>query len=50
MSEYRVMHINGAYQIQKKYYGKWETIGEFDDVESAKKMVRDLRKDKYATV
>lgn len=44
MSEYRVMHDNGCYQIQKKYYGKWETIGEFDDVESARKMVNDLRK------
>lgn len=43
MSEYRVMHIEGAYQIQRKYYGKWETIGEFDDINSAKKMVKDLR-------
>ena len=46
MSDYRVMHIEGAYQIQRKYYGKWETIGEFDDINSAKKMVNDLRKDK----
>lgn len=44
MSEYRVMHIDGTYQIQKQYYGKWEVIGEFDDIETAKKMVGDLRK------
>lgn len=37
------MHQGMAYQIQRKYYGKWETIGEFDDVEAAKKMVKDLR-------
>lgn len=43
MSEYRVMHDGQAYQIQKRYYGKWETIGEFDDVEAARKMVNDLR-------
>ena len=43
MSEYRVMHVGDSYQIQKQYYGKWETIGEFDDVETAKKMVKDFR-------
>ena len=43
MSEYRVMHDGQAYQIQRQYYGKWETIGEFDDVEAARKMVNDLR-------
>jgi hypothetical protein len=38
------MHIGECYQIQKKHYGKWETVGEFDDVESARKMVNDFRK------
>lgn len=46
MSEYRVMHVSGAYQIQKQLYGKWETVGEFDNIESAKKMVQALRKGK----
>lgn len=44
MSEYRVMQVGNAYQIQKQRYGKWETVGEFDNIESAKKMVRSLRK------
>lgn len=45
MSEYRVMHTSSAYQIQERV-GKdtWETVGEFDDIEAAKKMVRELRK------
>ena len=43
MSEYRVMRTGDAYQVQRKYYGKWETLGEFDDVKAAKKMVSDLR-------
>jgi hypothetical protein len=44
MSEYRVMHVQGAYQIQEKV-GRdgWQTVGEFDDIEAARKMVRDLR-------
>ena len=46
MSEYRVMHLDGAYQIQRKYYGKWETIGEFDDIDNAREMVRDLRSER----
>ena len=44
MSEFRVMNVNGVYQIQKQMYGKWEYVGEFEDLEAAKKMVRDLRK------
>lgn len=44
MSEYRVMRIEGAYQIQRKCHDKWETVGEFDNIEAAKKMVNDLRK------
>lgn len=44
MSEYRVMHINGVYQIQKQMYGKWEYVGEFEELEAAKKMVTSLRK------
>ena len=45
MREYRVMHLGDAYEIQQKM-GKetWEKIGEFDDVEAARKMVQDLRK------
>lgn len=43
MSEYRVMHIDGAYQIQKKRYKHWEVVGETKNIESAKQMVRDLR-------
>lgn len=43
MSEYRVMHIDEAYQIQERDGHTWHTIGEFDDIEAAKKMVRDLR-------
>jgi hypothetical protein len=44
MSEYRVMQVGDAYQIQKKMYGKWEFVGEYDNLNAAKKMVRDLRK------
>lgn len=44
MSEYRVMRVNNAYQIQKKMYGKWESVGEFEELEAAKKMVTSLRK------
>lgn len=45
MSDYRVMHISNAYQIQERV-GKdeWATVGEFDDVEAARKMVKELRK------
>lgn len=44
MSDYRVMRIDDAYQIQQRV-GKdtWEKIGEFDDINAAKKMVRELR-------
>lgn len=44
MSEYRVMHINNSYQIQERV-GKeaWSVVGEFDDLEAARKMVKDLR-------
>ena len=39
------MHLDGAYQIQEKVGSdKWEKIGEFDDLETARKMVRDMRK------
>ena len=44
MSEYRVMQVGDAYQIQKQMYGKWELVGEYDNLNAAKKMVRDLRK------
>ena len=45
MSEYRVMHISNAYQIQEKVGpDSWQMIGEFDDVEAARKMVKELRK------
>lgn len=44
MSEYRVMRVGEAYQIQKEHYGKWETVGEYENLEAARKMVRDLRK------
>lgn len=42
--EYRVMHTGDAFQIQERT-GKetWETVGEFDDLEAARKMVNDLR-------
>lgn len=43
MPEYRVMHIGMAYQIQQKNRKGWETVGEFDDINSAKMMVRELR-------
>lgn len=43
MSEYRVMRVEGAYQIQKKMYGKWEFVGEFENLEAAKRMLKDLR-------
>ena len=43
MGEYRVMHIGKAYQIQENISGSWETIGEFDDLEPAREMVRGLR-------
>lgn len=44
MSEYRVMHLDNAYQIQQKHYGKWEKIGEFDDLKNAKKFLAELKK------
>ena len=37
------MRVNDAYQIQKKYYGKWEYVGEFENLEAAKTMLRDLK-------
>lgn len=44
MPDYRVMNGGDSYLIQQRV-GKatWETIGEFDNIESARKMVRDLR-------
>lgn len=49
MGEYRVMHIGEAYQIQEKEGKDWVCVGEFDDVNAAKKMVRDLRGGKIET-
>ena len=46
MGEYRVMNLNGAYQIQQKTRKGWEDIGEFDNINSAKMMVRELRGEK----
>jgi len=43
MPEYRVMHLGGAYQIQQKTRKGWETVGEYDNINSAKRMVRELR-------
>lgn len=43
MGEYRVMRVGEAYQIQVKSMGEWESVGEFDNINSAKKMVRELR-------
>lgn len=43
MGEYRVMNLNGAYQIQQKTRKGWDTVGEFDNIKSAKMMVRELR-------
>lgn len=46
MVEYRVMKTDspiGTYQVQKKYYGKWEVVGYFDNIDGAKKMVSELR-------
>ena len=43
MGEYRVMNLNGAYQIQQKTRKGWDTVGEFDNITSAKMMVRELR-------
>ena len=43
MGEYRVMNLNGAYQIQQKTRKGWEDVGEFDNIEGAKAMVRELR-------
>ena len=43
MAEYRVMHIGNTYQIQKKCYKHWDTVGECQTLESAKLMVSDLR-------
>ena len=44
MPEYRVMNDGKAYIIQEKV-GKdaWESVGEFDNIEGAKAMVRELR-------
>lgn len=39
------MHISNVYQIQEKVGpDSWAFIGEFDDVEAARKMVSELRK------
>jgi hypothetical protein len=43
MPEYRVMHLNEAYQIQQKTRKGWEEIGEFDNLNSAKMMLRELK-------
>lgn len=43
MPEYRVMHIGMVYQIQQKTRKGWESVGEFDNIKSAKMMVRELR-------
>lgn len=43
MNEYRVMKVEGAFVIQQKEGKQWEDIGEFDDIEAAKKMVHGLR-------
>lgn len=43
MGEYRVMNLNGAYQIQQKTRKGWENVGEFDNLTSAKMIVRELR-------
>lgn len=44
MSDYRVMHLDGTYQIQERTGEDWKTVDEFDELEVAKKMVRELRK------
>jgi hypothetical protein len=49
MGEYRVMHIGESYQIQEKEGKDWVMVGEFDDVNAAKRMVRDLRGGKIET-
>lgn len=41
--EYRVMKLGNSFQIQQQDGDKWETVGEFDNLDSAKEMVRDLR-------
>lgn len=41
--EYRVMKLGDSFQIQQQNGDKWETVGEFDNLDSAKEMVRDLR-------
>ena len=41
--EYRVMKRGDAYHIEEKVGNTWVNIGEFDNVDNAKKMVRDLR-------
>lgn len=46
MGEYRVMREGATYLIQQKEGNDWETLGEFDNINSAKKMVRELRGEK----
>lgn len=43
MSEFRVMKGEDAFLIQQNDGDGWETIGEMDDIEKARHMVRDLR-------
>lgn len=43
MGEYRVMRLGEVYEIQQKSGKGWESVGEFDNINSAKKMVRELR-------
>ena len=43
MSEFRVMKGDDAFLIQQNDGDGWETIGEMDDIEKARHMVRDLR-------
>lgn len=43
MGEYRVMHIGAIYQIQEKTKTGWEAVEDFANINSAKKMVSELR-------
>lgn len=43
MSEFRVMATTDGYQIQQRDRTAWYTVGEFEDLDKAKEMLRDLR-------
>ena len=45
MVDYRAIKQGDVYVIQQKDGDKWITLGEFDDMAEANRMVRDLQRE-----